>query len=109
MRPDALRRTAALIRHNTMLMAREPGPLASRLILPLAFLLLLHPLYEQAQPGNRGVTQAVVATLVTLGVPVMAPVVKSRESPAGKVAAVNREHLANDPDRQLAGVTLAVQ
>jgi ABC-2 type transport system permease protein len=71
MRPDALRRTAALIRHNTMLMAREPGPLASRLILPLAFLLLLHPLYEQAQPGNRGVTQAVVATLVTFSLMAM--------------------------------------
>jgi ABC-2 type transport system permease protein len=71
MRPDALRRTGALIRHNTMLMAREPGPLASRLILPLAFLLLLHPLYEQAQPGNRGVTQAVVATLVTFSLMAM--------------------------------------
>jgi ABC-2 type transport system permease protein len=65
MRPEALHRTAALTRHNTMLMLREPGPLASRLILPLVFLLLLHPLYEQAQGASRGITQAVVATIVT--------------------------------------------
>ncbi|HEY2506727.1 MAG TPA: ABC transporter permease [Streptosporangiaceae bacterium] len=63
-RPTAAR-TAALVRHNVMLMLREPGPMASRLILPLAFLLLLHPLYEQAQPGSRGIVQAVVATIVT--------------------------------------------
>jgi ABC-2 type transport system permease protein len=65
MRRDSLRRTGALLRHNTMLMLREPGPLVSRMVLPLAFLLLLHPLYERAQPGSRGVTQAVMATLVT--------------------------------------------
>jgi ABC-2 type transport system permease protein len=62
---DAVLRTGALIRHNVMLIKREPGPLASRLILPLAFLILLHPLYEQAQHGQRGVAQAVIATLVT--------------------------------------------
>jgi ABC-2 type transport system permease protein len=62
---DAAYRTGALVRHNTMLMLREPGPLASRMVLPLAFLLLLHPLYEQAQSGDRGVIQAVIATLVT--------------------------------------------
>jgi ABC-2 type transport system permease protein len=62
---DAAYRTGALVRHNTMLMLREPGPLASRMVLPLAFLLLLHPLYEQAQSGSRGVIQAVVATIVT--------------------------------------------
>lgn len=62
---DAISRTGALIRHNVMLIAREPGPLASRMILPLVFLILLHPLYEQAQHGQRGVAQAVIATLVT--------------------------------------------
>jgi ABC-2 type transport system permease protein len=65
MRRDPVYRTGALIRHNTMLMLREPGPLASRMVLPLAFLLLLHPLYEQAQSGSRGVIQAVIATMVT--------------------------------------------
>jgi ABC-2 type transport system permease protein len=64
-RRDALSRTGALIRHNVLLMLREPGPLASRMILPLVFLLLLHPLYEQAQGPRAGVTQAVVATIVT--------------------------------------------
>ncbi len=62
---DALHRTGALIRHNTMLMLREPGPLASRMVLPLAFLILLHPLYEQDQRGQRGIAQAVIATIVT--------------------------------------------
>jgi ABC-2 type transport system permease protein len=65
MLPDALYRTNALLRHNVMLMRREPGPLASRMLTPLAFLLLLHPLYEHAQPGQRGVAQACIAALVT--------------------------------------------
>lgn len=65
MRRDAVHRTGAVLRHNVVLMAREPGPLASRIILPLAFLILLHPLYEQAQHGQRGIAQAVIATLVT--------------------------------------------
>jgi ABC-2 type transport system permease protein len=65
MLPDALYRTTALLRHNVMMMGREPGPLASRMLMPLVFLLLLHPLYEHAQPGQRGVAQAVVASLVT--------------------------------------------
>jgi ABC-2 type transport system permease protein len=68
---DALGRTGALARHTTMLMLREPGPLASRTILPLAFLLLLHPLYEQAQRGDQGVIQAVVAALVTFSLMAM--------------------------------------
>jgi ABC-2 type transport system permease protein len=63
--PDAGRRTAAIIRHNTILMLREPGPLAGRLILPLIFLTLLHPLYQVAQGRAAGISQAVIATLVT--------------------------------------------
>lgn len=63
--PPALARIRALLRHNTMLLVREPGPMASRIVLPLAFLLLLHPLYEQAQPGSQGIIQAVVAAVVT--------------------------------------------
>ncbi len=65
MLPDAGRRTAAVIRHNTILLLREPGPLASRLILPLLFLTLLHPLYQAAQGRAAGIGQAVIATLVT--------------------------------------------
>jgi ABC-2 type transport system permease protein len=65
MLPDAGHRTAAIIRHNTMLLLREPGPLASRLIMPLVFLALLHPLYQAAQGREAGTGQAVIATLVT--------------------------------------------
>lgn len=68
---DPWHRIGALVRHSTMLMAREPGPLATRMILPLGFLLLLHPLYERAQHGNQGVTQAVIAALVTFSLMAM--------------------------------------
>jgi ABC-2 type transport system permease protein len=63
--PAPLSRIAAVTRHNTMLMLREPGPLASRLILPLVFIALLHPLYLAAQGRAAGASQAVIATLVT--------------------------------------------
>jgi len=63
-RPSATR-LAVLVRHNTLLMLREPGPLLSRLILPLVFLALLRPLYVAAQGRAAGTEQAVVGTLVT--------------------------------------------
>lgn len=62
---DAVHRTGVLIRHNLLLMVREPGPLLSRMILPLAFLTLLRPLYVAAQGPAAGTEQAVVGTLVT--------------------------------------------
>lgn len=62
---EAAGRTTALIRHNTILLMREPGPLASRMTLPLVFLILLHPLYQAAQGQRGGIAQAVIATLVT--------------------------------------------
>jgi ABC-2 type transport system permease protein len=65
MLPDATYRTGAIARHNTILMLREPGPMLSRLILPLVFLALLNPLYEAAQGQDAGISQAVIATLVT--------------------------------------------
>lgn len=61
----SLRRGAALIRHNTALLLGEPGPLASRFILPLVFVTLLRPLYTAAEGTAAGTTQAVVGTLVT--------------------------------------------
>jgi len=63
--PAALARTGAIVRHNTILLLREPGPLASRLIMPVVFLALLHPLYQAAQGRGAGIGQAVIATLVT--------------------------------------------
>jgi ABC-2 type transport system permease protein len=55
----------ALVRHNTTLLLREPGPLLSRMVLPLAFLVTLRPLYTAAQDQSAGTTQAVLAALVT--------------------------------------------
>lgn len=57
---------AVLVRHNLLLMRREPGPLLSRMILPIAFLTLLRPLYLTAwRGGATGNQQAVISTLVT--------------------------------------------
>jgi ABC-2 type transport system permease protein len=64
-RPEFAARTGALVAHNTTLLLREPGPLASRMILPLAFVSLLRPLYEAAHGVSAGTSQAVVGTLVT--------------------------------------------
>lgn len=50
---ESLARTGALVRHNLLLMLREPGPLLSRLIMPLAFLTLLRPLYLSAQGRTK--------------------------------------------------------
>ncbi|MET8978907.1 ABC transporter permease [Streptomyces sp. NPDC004539] len=58
-------RLSVLVRHNALLMFREPGPLLSRLVLPLVFLTLLRPLYVAAQGRTEGTEQAVVSTLVT--------------------------------------------
>jgi ABC-2 type transport system permease protein len=65
MLPDSVDRTGAIIRLNAILLLREPGPLASRLIMPLVFIALLHPLYQAAQGTSTGASQAVIATLVT--------------------------------------------
>jgi ABC-2 type transport system permease protein len=62
---ESVARLGALVRHNAMLMLREPGPLLSRMILPLAFMTLLRPLYLAAQGRTAGTQQAVVGTLVT--------------------------------------------
>lgn len=58
-------RTGALVRHNATLLLREPGPLLGRMLLPLAFVTLLRPLYEAAQGRTAGTVQAVTGTLVT--------------------------------------------
>lgn len=62
---ESATRTAALIRHNLLLMLREPGPLLSRMILPLVFVTLLCPLYLAAQGPVAGTEQAVTGALVT--------------------------------------------
>jgi ABC-2 type transport system permease protein len=62
---ESAARVAVLVRHNVLLMAREPGPVLSRMILPLAFITLLRPLYLAGQGRTAGTEQAVVGTLVT--------------------------------------------
>ncbi|MFI0960499.1 ABC transporter permease [Streptomyces sp. NPDC021080] len=62
---ESAARLWVLIRHNVLLMAREPGPVLSRMILPLAFVTLLRPLYTAGQGESTGTEQAVVGTLVT--------------------------------------------
>lgn len=59
-------RTLALVRHNAMLMLREPGPLASRLLMPLVAVLVFEPLYKAAMAGDgvAGAGQAVAGMLV---------------------------------------------
>lgn len=63
--PAPVRRTLAVTRHDLTLMLREPGPLASRMVLPLVFVTLLRPLYTAAQGTAGGTVQAVTGTLVT--------------------------------------------
>ena len=62
---EAAIRTTALIRHNTVLLLRDPGAMISRMVLPLAFLVVLHPLYQATEGHTGGTAQAVIATLVT--------------------------------------------
>jgi ABC-2 type transport system permease protein len=61
-RPDRL---LALVRANLALFARDPGPLAGRIIQPVLSLLILRRLYIAALGGTaRGTTQVVVGYLV---------------------------------------------
>ncbi|MFF3413650.1 ABC transporter permease [Streptomyces sp. NPDC002698] len=62
---ESAARVAVLVRHNMLLMAREPGPVLSRMILPLVFVTLLRPLYVTGQGRTAGTEQAVVGTMVT--------------------------------------------
>jgi len=58
-------RTMALVRHNAVLMLREPGPLISRLIMPVVLLSVLHPLYAAALSGSAaGTAQAATGMMV---------------------------------------------
>jgi ABC-2 type transport system permease protein len=60
-----LDRTAAVVRHNLALVAREPGPMISRIVMPVVIVLVLRPLYASALGGQaRGTSQAVVGMLV---------------------------------------------
>jgi len=65
--PDTTFRLTALVRHNTTLMRREPGPVISRLVQPLVLITLMHPLYAAALAGEgaqAGTVQVVTGMLV---------------------------------------------
>lgn len=65
--PDAGVRMAALVRHNAMLMRRQPGPLISRLVQPLVLITLMRPLYVAALARDgvqAGTAQVVTGMLV---------------------------------------------
>jgi ABC-2 type transport system permease protein len=58
-------RTAALVRHNARLAARDPGPLISRLAMPVVMLVLLQPFYRATLPTTEeGITQATTGMMV---------------------------------------------
>lgn len=64
---DATYRVAALTRHNALLILREPGPVVSRLAMPLVMITLLRPLYQSAlarEGSQAGTGQAVTGMLV---------------------------------------------
>jgi ABC-2 type transport system permease protein len=65
--PEAGVRMTALVRHNTTLMLREPGPVISRLVQPLVLITLMHPLYAAAladEGAQAGTVQVVTGMLV---------------------------------------------
>ncbi len=56
---DAAIRVGGMVRLNTVLLVREPGPLISRLVMPLVLMVMLRPLYAAALPGPATATAAV--------------------------------------------------
>lgn len=65
--PDTGIRMTALVRHNSMLMLREPGPVISRFIQPLVLITLMRPLYVAALARDGvqvGTVQVVTGMMV---------------------------------------------
>jgi ABC-2 type transport system permease protein len=61
-------RIAVLVRHNVALLIGEPGPLVSRVLQPLALILLMRPLYVAAlaKDGVQAGTAQVVTGMLVL-------------------------------------------
>jgi ABC-2 type transport system permease protein len=55
---------AVLVRHNFVLMLREPGPVISRLAQPIVLITLMRPLYTAAVSGPAGTVQVVTGMQV---------------------------------------------
>jgi ABC-2 type transport system permease protein len=63
----SVRRIAVLVQHNFVLLAREPGPVISRLIQPLVLISIFRPLYVAAlarDGAQAGTAQVVTGMLV---------------------------------------------
>jgi ABC-2 type transport system permease protein len=58
-------RVGALVRINATIFAREPGPLISRMVMPLVLVTVARPLYVAALGHTGGTTGAVAGMLVT--------------------------------------------
>ncbi len=54
----------ALVLHNARLILREPGPALSRILSPLALMVLIRPLFTATQPGPGGSIRSVLLPLV---------------------------------------------
>ncbi|SHM89960.1 ABC transporter permease [Actinacidiphila paucisporea] len=65
-----LPRAGLLVRHNTLLLLRDPGPLVGRLVMPVVVMLALRPLYVAAE-GPAGAGQAAIGALVTFSLPAL--------------------------------------
>jgi len=57
-------RLGVLVRHNFVLLRREPGPVISRLLQPVVLITLMRPLYTAAVPGAAGTVQVVTGMQV---------------------------------------------
>jgi ABC-2 type transport system permease protein len=67
---EALHRTGALIKYNTILRLRDPSQLISYLVTPMIFMIMFQPLYTKAL--GYGAVQAVTGQLVMFSVFAMA-------------------------------------
>jgi ABC-2 type transport system permease protein len=54
----------ALVLHNARLILREPGPAISRILSPLALMVLIRPLIQASDPGPGGTVRAVLLPLL---------------------------------------------
>jgi len=54
----------ALVLHNARLVLREPGPALSRILSPLALMVLIRPLIQATEPGPGGTVRAVLLPLL---------------------------------------------
>jgi ABC-2 type transport system permease protein len=64
----AMARVGMLMRHNATLLLREPGPLLSRLIMPIVLITLMRPLYlgALAREGRQAGTAQVVTGMLVM-------------------------------------------